>query len=148
MLDVVEIITFKLWLRGLCDRAAVARTNAHPRIVSLCSIGGTRTAGGDRSEMRFHHEFGYRLYFLRDGATVVVPYGGDKTNQQRDIERGARLARRPRGKERSTHAMEGSGNTRAPAKTCACTWTRAQTRTQAIAATTAPPFGILREHRL
>ena len=115
MLDVIEIITFKLWLRGLCDRAAVARTNAHPRIVSLCSIGGTRTAGGDRSEMRFHHEFGYRLYFLRDGATVVVPYGGDKTNQQRDIERGARLAKRPRGKERSTHAMEGSGNTRAPA---------------------------------
>jgi len=33
-----------------------------------------------------------RLYFLREGATVVMLCGGDKGSQRRDIERAGRLA--------------------------------------------------------
>ena len=48
--------------------------------------------GGVISELRIHHGPGYRLYFLRDGATVVLPCEGDKDSQQRDIERARRVA--------------------------------------------------------
>ena len=48
--------------------------------------------GGGVYEMHVHHGPGYRLYFLREGMTVVVLCGGDKGNQQRDIERARRLA--------------------------------------------------------
>ena len=42
--------------------------------------------------MRVHARPGYRLYFLRDGAAVVMLCGGDKGSQRRDIERAGRLA--------------------------------------------------------
>ena len=49
--------------------------------------------GGGLFEMRVHHGPGYRLYFLREGSTVVVLCGGDKDSQERDIERAERLAK-------------------------------------------------------
>ena len=49
--------------------------------------------GGGVFEMRVHHGPGYRLYFLREGTTVVMLCGGDKGSQQRDIERAGRLAK-------------------------------------------------------
>ena len=44
-------------------------------------------------EMRVHHGPGYRLYFLREGMTVIMLCRGDKGSQQRDIERAGRLAK-------------------------------------------------------
>lgn len=44
--------------------------------------------------MLIHYGPGYRLYFIRDGATIVVLLcGGDKGSQERDIDRAIRLAR-------------------------------------------------------
>ena len=92
MVDVIESATFKRWVRGLRDRAAVARINARLRNASLGNVGDTRAVGDGVFEMRLHHGPGYRLYYLRDGTTVVVLCGGDKGSQQRDIERAGRLA--------------------------------------------------------
>jgi len=45
------------------------------------------------SEMRIHYGPGYRVYFLREGATVyLLLTGGDKSSQKRDIERAKRMA--------------------------------------------------------
>ena len=74
------------------DRGAVARINARLRNVSLGNVGDTKPVGGGLFEMRVHHGPGYRLYFLREGTTVVLLCGGDKGSQQRDIERAGRLA--------------------------------------------------------
>ena len=74
------------------DRGAVARINARLRNVSLDNAGDARPVGGGLFEMRVHHGPGYRLYFLREGAAVVLLCGGDKGSQQRDIERAGRLA--------------------------------------------------------
>ena len=93
MVDVVESATFRRWIRGLADRAAVARINARLRNVSLGNVGDTRTVGDGLFEMRIHHGPGYRLYCLRDGDSVVVLCGGDKGSQRRDIERAGRLAK-------------------------------------------------------
>ena len=97
MPEVVESATFKRWIRGLRDRSAAARINARLRTVSLGNTGDAKPVGGGLFEMRVHHGPGYRLYFLHEGATVVVLCGGDKASQQRDIERAGRLARDWRG---------------------------------------------------
>ena len=70
----------------------MARINARLRNVSLGNAGDARPVGGGLFEMRVHHGPGYRLYFLREGTTVVLLCGGDKGSQQRDIERAGRLA--------------------------------------------------------
>jgi len=44
--------------------------------------------------MRIHSGPGYRVYFCRQGQTVIVLLaGGDKSTQKRDIESAQRLAR-------------------------------------------------------
>ena len=93
MADVIESATFRRWIRGLRDRAAVARINARLRNVSLGNLGDTRALDDGVFEMRVHHGPGYRLYCLRDGDAVVVLCGGDKGSQRRDIERARRLAK-------------------------------------------------------
>ncbi len=56
-------------------------------------FGDTRSVGGQVSEMRIDYGPGYRLYFLREGSTVIVLLsGGDKNSQRRDIRRAHRLA--------------------------------------------------------
>ena len=92
MIQVIESTAFKRWIRDLRDRAAVARINARLRHLSLGSFGDVRAVGGGISETRVHHGPGYRLYFLRDGDTVVLLCGGDKDSQQRDIKRARRVA--------------------------------------------------------
>ena len=92
MIEVVESATFKRWIRGLRSRDVVARINARLRSLSLGHGGDVRAVGGGVQEMRVHHGPGYRVYFLREGATAVVLCGGDKDSQQRDIERAGRLA--------------------------------------------------------
>ena len=92
MPEVIESATFRRWIRGLRDRSAVARINARLRNVSLGNVGDARPVGGGLFEMRVHHGPGYRLYVLREGATVVLLCGGDKASQRRDIERAGRLA--------------------------------------------------------
>ena len=93
MVDVLESATFRRWIRGLRDRAAVARINARLRRISLGNAGDARAVGKGLFEMRVHHGPGFRLYCLHDGDAVVVLCGGDKDSQQRDIERAGRLAK-------------------------------------------------------
>ena len=46
------------------------------------------------SELRIDYGPGYRVYFKKQGLTVVILLaGGDKRTQERDIEKALRLAR-------------------------------------------------------
>ncbi len=74
----------------LRDRAAVARINARLRNITNGHFGDVRTVGNGIIESGP----GYRVYFIREGAEVVVLLcGGDKSSQLRDIERAKRIAR-------------------------------------------------------
>ena len=54
----------------------------------------SRTVGEGVSELRIDYGPGYRVYFKRQGRTVVILLaGGDKRNQSDDIETALRLAR-------------------------------------------------------
>ena len=93
MLEVIQSSTFRRWVRGLRDRRAVARINARLRNVSMGNLRDSRSVGEGIHEMRIHYGPGYRLYFIREGRSVVVLLcGGDKDSQSRDIERARRLA--------------------------------------------------------
>ena len=75
------------------DRRTVARINARLRNVTFGHFGDVKSVGGGIFEMRIHYGPGYRLYYIRDGAEIVVLLcGGQKGTQSRDIERARKLA--------------------------------------------------------
>lgn len=58
------------------------------------NFGDVRSIADGLSEMRIDYGPGYRVYFVRRGATVVVLLcGGDKRQQQVDIAEAKRLAK-------------------------------------------------------
>ncbi|MCY4089729.1 MAG: type II toxin-antitoxin system RelE/ParE family toxin [Caldilineaceae bacterium] len=86
MIEIVESATFKRWVQRLRDRRGVARINARLRNVSIGHFGDVKSVGGGVFEMRIRYGPGYRLYYMRDGAKVIVLLcGGHKGSQTRDI---------------------------------------------------------------
>ena len=85
--------TFERWMRELRDRRAVARINARLLRIEAGQFGDLRPLVDGVLELRIHHGPGYRLYFRRQGATVVVLLcGGDEASERRDIEQTKRIA--------------------------------------------------------
>lgn len=73
---------------------AIARINARLRRVSMGNLGDTKSVGDSVFEMRIPYGPGYRLYYIREGTSILVLLcGGDKSNQSRDIERAKLLAK-------------------------------------------------------
>ena len=95
MLEIVQSETFARWLGKLRDRQAVARINARLRLLSESGhFGDVKPVRAGVSEMRIDYGPGYRLYFMRRGAVLVVLLaGGDKCTQSADIERAIKVAR-------------------------------------------------------
>jgi putative addiction module killer protein len=61
--------------------------------VAAGNFGDVRPVGGGVSELRIDHGPGFRVYFVRRGASLVVLLcGGDKGSQARDIARAKVLA--------------------------------------------------------
>ena len=78
MIEIVQSDIFRQWL-----------DNINARLVQV-ELGNF---GDGVSEMRIRYGPGYRLYFIRRGARVVVLLcGGDKDTQRRDIRRAKGLA--------------------------------------------------------
>ena len=74
----------------------MARINTRlDRIEEMGHFGDTRPVGDRVSELRIRGTGpGYRLYYIRQGETVVVLLcGGDRDSQARDIARAKDLAR-------------------------------------------------------
>lgn len=93
MIEIVQSQTFATWLAGLRDRQAKARINARLRRVSLGNLGDSKSVGGSIRELRINHGPGYRVYYTRRGAKLVILLcGGDKRTQQADIRRAQALA--------------------------------------------------------
>ena len=83
---------FAKWLGGLRDAKAKARILARLESARLGNLGDARTVGGGIREMRVHVGAGYRVYFTQHrGEVLVLLCGGDKSSQQRDIERARRM---------------------------------------------------------
>ena len=86
MFDIRETLEFAAWLSKIKDRAT--RINISQRIqrLALGNPGDVSSIGEGVSELRIHHGPGYRVYFLRRGAVVIVLLcGGSKKSQDRHL---------------------------------------------------------------
>lgn len=83
---------FTDWLSGLRDRKAKARILIRLERLELGNFGDWKFVGRGVSELRIDWGPGYRVYFGRDGQTVIVLIcGGDKRKQDADIRKAVKL---------------------------------------------------------
>lgn len=76
---------FAKWFDGLEPVAAAKVTTALTRL-ALGNTSNVKSVGSGVSELKIDFGPGYRVYFGRDGAEIVILLGGGtKQRQQRDI---------------------------------------------------------------
>ena len=93
MIEVRQTDEYARWFSGLRDMRAKARITVRIRRLSLGNAGDVKPVGGGVSELRIDVGKGYRVYFVnRGGCLVVLLAGGDKSTQQRDIDKAKKLA--------------------------------------------------------
>lgn len=93
MIEVRQTDEFQGWLRNLRDDRAVARIATRIRRLEQGNPGDAKSLGSGLLEMRVDYGPGYRVYYVRRGAVIVMLLcGGDKRSQQRDIKRALALA--------------------------------------------------------
>ena len=74
------------WLASLREARAVGIVRARLNRIRLGNFGDCKSVGGGIEELRIDFGPGYRIYYGRHGALVVVLLcGGDKRTQARDI---------------------------------------------------------------
>jgi putative addiction module killer protein len=85
---------FVNWLDDLRDRQAKRRIQARIDLLEEGYAGDHKAVGEGLFEMRIHCGPGYRVYFKRQGSTIVIVLaGGDKNSQDKDIRLALRLSR-------------------------------------------------------
>jgi putative addiction module killer protein len=93
MAEVRQTEEFAGWLHRLRDANAVARIVDRIRRMEMGNPGDSRSVGQGIREMRVDYGPGYRVYYARRGAEIVILLcGGDKRTQLQDIKRAQKLA--------------------------------------------------------
>ena len=95
MIKLLRTEPFRSWLDALRDKAGQGRIQARlSRLKEEGHFGDCGSVGEGVFEMRIDHGPGYRLYYIRDGATVIMLLvGGDKSSQSRDIRKAKGMAK-------------------------------------------------------
>ena len=94
MIEVRKTEVYARWLDGLRDARARARVLVRVERLAAGNLGDVRPVGEGVSELRIDYGPGYRVYFRKQGRTVVILLaGGDKRTQDRDIATALHLAR-------------------------------------------------------
>ncbi|MBC8791257.1 MAG: addiction module antitoxin RelB [Tagaea sp. CACIAM 22H2] len=93
MIEIRQTAIFAKWFASLRDRQARARIAVRIDRLALGNPGDVKPVGAGVSEIRIDSGPGYRVYFTRRGAEIVILLaGGDKSTQGRDIARAKELA--------------------------------------------------------
>lgn len=91
--EVRQTSEFQSWLADLRDRRAVEKIAIRIVRIEAGLLGDAKYFDGI-GEFRVDHGPGYRLYFCRRGATVIILLcGGDKSSQKRDIKKAVAMAK-------------------------------------------------------
>ena len=94
MIEVRKTEVYAKWLDSLRDVRARARVLVRVERLAAGNPGDVRPVGEGVSELRIDYGPGCRVYFKKQGRTMVVLLaGGDKRTRNRDIEMALRLAR-------------------------------------------------------
>jgi len=93
MYSIKPLPEFSTWLDGLTDVTVRNAVVARVRRLSLGLMGDVEPVGDGVSELRIHVGAGWRVYFVRHGAQIIVLLaGGSKRTQKTDIKRAKVLA--------------------------------------------------------
>ncbi len=88
MYQVKRTEQFIKWIKNLRDVYAKSRINNRLKHVELGNLGDSKSVGDGVFEMRIDYGPGYRLYYMNvNGEVIFLLIGGDKSTQQRDIEK-------------------------------------------------------------
>ena len=81
-------VPFIDWFESLRDQRTRTRIRGRLTRLEVGNFGDCQSVGEGVFELRFHFGPGYRVYFGEVGDTLILLLcGGDKSSQQRDIER-------------------------------------------------------------
>jgi putative addiction module killer protein len=85
--------TFDRWMSGLKDKRAAARIQMRLDRLADGNPGDAQPVGSGVSELRVDVGPGYRVYYQQRGDVLIVLLcGGDKSTQQRDIDKAHEIA--------------------------------------------------------
>jgi len=89
MYFVEKTVEFDKWLRKLKDLRVKAKILFRiQRIESYGHFGDCKTVGDGIREVKINYAKGYRVYFKEKvGKIIILLIGGDKSSQQKDIEK-------------------------------------------------------------
>ncbi|MDP4228037.1 MAG: type II toxin-antitoxin system RelE/ParE family toxin [Bacteroidota bacterium] len=96
MYSIEKTDEFDKWLRKLKDLRAKAKILF--RIQKLENdehFGDCKPVGNEIRELKINYAKGYRIYFKEsEGKIIILLIGGDKSTQQKDIERAKEILKR------------------------------------------------------
>lgn len=93
MYEVLKTTEFDSWLVNLKDQLGKARIVSRIQRLEQGNPGDAAPVGDGISELRIHAGPGYRVYYKQIGRMIVLLLcGGDKSTQQRDIQRAKSIA--------------------------------------------------------
>ena len=85
---------YRDWINSLRDRTARARIQVRVDRLVHGNPGPCRNLTDGVSELKIDYGPGYRVYFTeRGGILIVLLAGGDKSSQNKDIQRAIALAK-------------------------------------------------------
>lgn len=92
-MDLVQTEEFVKWLKRLKDIDARARINVRLKRIALTgNLGDTKPVGDGVYELRVDYGPGYRVYYSQRGKEILLLLiGGDKSSQQKDIEKAKKI---------------------------------------------------------
>ena len=93
MYSVIETEHFVQWVDSLRDMPTRIRLRRRLGKATRGNLGDVKPVGDGVWEMREFFGPGWRMYYIKQGSTIVVMLGGgDKSTQERDIERAKSIA--------------------------------------------------------
>jgi len=94
VIEIRETQVFADWLSSLRDAQARARVQARMLRLRQGNPGDVKPVGEGVSELRIDYGPGYRVYYVKRGALLVILLaGGAKPTQNKDINTALKLAR-------------------------------------------------------
>ncbi|HHR6080936.1 TPA: type II toxin-antitoxin system RelE/ParE family toxin [Providencia alcalifaciens] len=94
MLTVLTTDIFNRWMHDLKDIRAKTKIQVRIRRLKQGNFGDVESIGDGFSELKIHEGKGYRVYLKKiDNTIVLLISGGDKSTQQKDIDKAKQIFR-------------------------------------------------------
>ena len=91
--EITTTNVFDKWLRSIKSKRHRARIFTRFDNIHRGNFGDRKSVGRNLFELRFFFGSGYRIYYtIRDKSVVLLLCGGDKSSQQKDVQRAKEIS--------------------------------------------------------